>query len=141
MASQLFYPIPSVLGQGTMTATRLANAKLRLFKAGFTPSFGTTLAELNAVECDFSGYPAGGISITSWSAPILGPPQGAMITAGLLSFAMSGSPPAVTNSVGGFYLVTADNVLWMVAEFPDSVPMQVEGQGLPIALSVGFGSQ
>jgi len=141
MAEQLFYPISSVLGQGAMTATRLANAKLRLFKDGFNPAFGVTLAELNAVECDFDGYPAGGITVPSWSNPFLGAGSGAQITAGLLSFAFDGSGSGVTNLVGGFYLHTSDNVLWIVGQFPEGVPMQTPGVGMPIALSVGFGSE
>jgi len=140
MGEQLFYPQASVLAQGTMTATRLAGAKLRLFKSGFTPAFGTTLAELNAVECDFSGYPAGGVTVTSWSAPILAPGSGAMITAGLVPFAFDGGGSGVTNLVGGFYLHTSDDVLWLIGQFPEPVPMQVPGVGMPIALSVGFGS-
>ncbi len=141
MSAQLFYPSSGVLGQATLAKTRLTNAKLRLWKAGITPGFGTTLTDLNAVECDFDGYPSGGVTIATWSNPILAPGAGSMITAGLASFAFDGGGSGLGNLVGGFYLVTSDDVLWMIGQFPEPVPLQVAGTGLPIALSVGFGSE
>jgi hypothetical protein len=140
MSAQMYYPTSGTQGIGALFKTRLANAKLRLWKAGINPNFGVTLAQLNAVECDFDGYPSGGISVGTWSNPILSPGQGSMIMCGLVSFAFDGGGSGIGNLVGGFYLVTSDDVLWVVGQFPDPVPVEVAGVGLPIALSVGIGS-
>ena len=54
-----------------------ANSKLRLFTSGYVPSPTETLADLLAVEATFSGYPAGGYTLGTWSAGLLDPVGGA----------------------------------------------------------------
>jgi len=137
---QLFYSAAGALAQAGLSRTKLANARLRLFKQGITPSWQTTLAELQAEQCDFDGYTAGGIDTGTWSAPTYGPGQSAVINAGLVTFVCTAGPGGNGNVVGGFYLVTTDDILWLVGQFADGFPMQVAGQGLPVALALAFGT-
>lgn len=138
MAAALFYPISSVLAQAGAVRTLLAGCAVRLWQAGANPSFGVSLGEMVANEATFSGYPAGGIEIAAWSNPILATGQGSAINGGLVTFEHSGG--AETNLIGGFFVVTAGGVLYIVGQFPEPVAMQVAGQGLPIALALGFPS-
>ena len=87
----------------TMTALRttLANARLRLFKAGFAPNYDTTLANLAANECDYTGYAA--LTLT-WSAVGIGGDGLPQIISNRSFFQAT---DAVTpNTVGGWFLDT-----------------------------------
>lgn len=134
--AQLFYPMAAVLDQAAERATRLAGASVRLFVDGDDPGFGVTLSELLARECDFDGYPPGGIAIPGWAGPTLGPGRGGSILAQAIQFVFAGGGAGVTNLVGGFFMTTADGVLYTVGEFPEAIPMQTAGAPIPLLLSV-----
>lgn len=134
------YPAVSCLAQATAIQSLLAGCKARLFKAGFIPSFGTTLAEIVAQETNFSGYPAGGITITSFLDPVLAPGQGSAIMSPTVQFARDGTLPGVNDLVGGWFVVTSANVLWSCGTFPQAISFAVPGQGVPLIFSFGFPS-
>lgn len=139
-SAQLFYPLSSTQAQAAMQSTRLTGGKVRLWKSGFTPTFSTTIAELNAVEADYDGYPAGGVTLPSFTAPIMSPGQGSYITGPVVQFQFAGGGSNNTNLIGGFYLVAADGTLWVICQFPDPIPMQEPSHGFPVTVAVGCGS-
>lgn len=136
----LIAPISGVLDQAATARARLANSKLLLFKSDFIPSFSTTLAEVLAHQADFDGYPAGGATLVQWSAPILIPGAGAGISSPEVQFVFNGGGSGQQNLIGGYAVVTADNVLYYVGTFPEPYPFQVPGQGTPLTLLIGVGS-
>lgn len=141
MAEALLYPIESVLAQVAALTGALAAAKVRLFKDSLGPvQFGTSRAALLASECNFDGYPAGGIAVPSWTPPTLAPGQGAMSSSAFVQFVTTAAPGGVGNVVGGAWLETAGGTVWIILQFPEGVPLQVAGQGFPISFSVGVGS-
>lgn len=140
MPPQIFYPPSGCAGLAELSRTRLANAKMRLWKSGLVLTWDTTLAQLNAAEADYDGYTPGGITIPAWGPALQGPGQTFVISGGVQSFVVGTGGPGNWNVIGGWYLVTADNVLWAVGEFPAPVPMQQPGAGQPVALSLAFPS-
>lgn len=113
--------------------TAFALSKMRLFKSTFIPTVTTTKAQLEAEEVDFTGYPAGGATITAWLAPLLDPAGGASITAPTVQFAVTG-PVTATDIVGGFWLEDASGDVRLVGSLVNPIPMESVGQGFPVNL-------
>lgn len=136
-----FYPNEGALRIAETVATELALCEVRLFKAGVVViGPGITLAELDAEECDFTGYAP--IVITAWQAAGLNPAGGASIQASV-QFATA-APYTVGNNVGGYYIVdltgAVDNVI-IVQEFPaPGIAMEAAGQVIPITQLLLFGT-
>jgi hypothetical protein len=135
---RLLTPISGSIDQANHVAARLAGSYTRLFKDQITPSAQTTLAELNAVEADFDGYTPGGLLVPSWTVAVLGPGIGSVVTSATIQFSFTGGGLGVGNVLGGFYLVTADNVLWQIGTFGDPFPMQVVHVGFPLNWLFGY---
>lgn len=135
-----FYPNAGALRIAEVVQTEMAAAEVRLFKIGeVVIGPGITLAELDAAECDFTGYAA--IVITAWQDPGLNPAGGASIQASV-QFATA-SPYTVGNQVGGYYVVdtTGTDEVIIVQPFPDpGVPMEAAGQIIPITDVLLFGT-
>jgi len=131
----IFYTNAACLVNAAEKQTALAASKVRLFKSTFVPTVATTLAELEADEADFTGYPAGGATITAWLDPLLDPAGGASITAPTVQFAVDPAPSA-TDIVGGFWLEDAAGDVRLVGQFAAPVPMEVEGQGFPLNIKI-----
>jgi hypothetical protein len=134
----IFYPAISCLAQATATAALLAGAKLRLFKDGFQPGFGTVKADLVAVEADYSGYTPGGVVIASFGTPVRILELGYAIIGQPITFARGAGP--TSNVIGGWWLETAAGDLYAIGTLPAPQPMQVVGQGVPILVSFGAGT-
>lgn len=137
------YPNVGALKIAATERTALAASNLRLFKGtAFIPSVSTTLADLTPIECDFSGYPAGGAPIANFQNPLLAPGGGASIDSGLVQFAwVAPVPPAepVGNLVGGWFLVDSAGVLVAVGTFPNGISVSMAGQGIPMNVGLVFG--
>ncbi len=73
----VFYPNSGTLEIASGVQTMLALSKLRLFKSTLSPGVTTTKAQLLAEEADFTGYPAGGETVTAFLSPGLYPLGGA----------------------------------------------------------------
>lgn len=136
-----FYPNAGALWLGGEVRASLAASEIRLFQAGLvTIGPGVTLAELDAAECDFTGYAAA--AITNWNAAGLNPAGGASISANT-QFATA-SPYTVGNVVGGYYVVADPGgtpALVLVQEYPNpGIPMEVAGQILPVYQLLLFGT-
>jgi len=130
-----FYTNAATLTMAAELQTVLALSKVRLFKSTFVPTVATTIAELEAEEVAFTGYPAGGETITAWLDPILDPAGGASITAPTVQFAVSG-PVLATDIVGGFWIEDAAGDVRLVGQFAAPVPMEVVGQGFPLNIKI-----
>jgi hypothetical protein len=69
---------------------------------------------------------------------IFSPGAGAVVTGEAVQFRYSSGGPGKGNLVYGFYLVTADNVLYRVGTFGEPFPMQVPGVGFPVNWMLGY---
>ncbi len=99
-------------------AALLATGKLRLSKdPAFGPTQQSTLAELEANEADFSGYPAGGIAVSITDGLNISPTiQGAM-TSG--TFEAATATPFIGNAVTGYWIDDGTDPVTMEA-FPNA---------------------
>jgi len=123
-------PNVSCMAKATLDKTQLAGAKLRLFQTLTSIDNQTTLADLVAEECDYTGYPAGGETVAAWLGPILVAGGGASIFSGSVLFDWSGALPGVANTVTGWFIVLADGVtLWECGTFDNPIPMTAPGDG------------
>lgn len=102
-----FFPDEACFKQAEELKAILAGSKVRLFKAGMTPNVGTTRAQLEAQECDYSTYAEK--TITAWGNPIRSDAGGAQITAPTIQFSVS-TTPVVANMVGGYWIEDAGEV-------------------------------
>jgi len=115
--------------------------EVRLFKSTFVPTVTSTLAEYQAAQCDFSGYVAQ--PTTNVLVPTLAPGGGAQTIIGTVQFLFNfgGGGTSVGNVVGGYYVVAPVDPGGQVAvlaagTFDTPVPMQFNGQSIPLNLTV-----
>lgn len=107
--------------------TRLANAVLHLYQAGFAPTPTSTLADFLARECDFDNYSPK--TIATWATPILA-------GAGYATYAPTQTFPwvhvaaDVGNQVGGSFLVLATGELYQYTQFDPTRPCQGPDQAI-----------
>jgi hypothetical protein len=132
----IFYTNSGALAKATAVKTALDGGKIRLFKSSFIPLVSSVLQDFVDNECDYDGYVAGGMTVAAWNAPLLDPAGGASIEMPITQFAY-GPPtdPPVTNAVGGWFYTTAAGML-LCGEFPNPIPLQSPGQGLPLSVKV-----
>lgn len=121
-----FFPLSVCALQAGERRTALAASVVKMFKSSLVPDENTVLADLDAAEADFDGYAP--VTLTTWGAPILGPVSGYAIYSPGFQFT-SDAPNAVTNSIGGLYLVDAGGLLRGVTTFAEALPMGGIGQG------------
>lgn len=112
---------------------------VRLWKAGqLNPIVDTTLAECTAAECNFSGYPADGLTVTALQAPFTTLEGGIQANTGLLQFTSTAANPFVENMVGGFYVVSSGGLLLLVGTLDTAVPIGGPNQAVPINVGQVF---
>lgn len=115
-----------------------ATSKIRLWRAEeISPSIATTRAELVAAEATYTGYPAGGTTLTAWFDPLANPLGGFSTDSVKVQFAPT-APYTVGNNIGGFWIETATADLIMIAIFDAPIPMAVAGNGFPVSASLIF---
>lgn len=116
--SQLMTKEGAVL-KATAMKTAFAAGKMRLFKSSLVPSYFTTAEALEEAECDFSGYPAGGATVTAWTGPAAAPGGGAVITTPVVNFSVTDPDPdpIVPNEVGGWWYEDGTNGVRLVGRF------------------------
>lgn len=133
-------PLVGAIEQASQVQTALAASKLRLFTAGYNITPADTLAALTAVEATFSGYTAGGYALATWSAPLLYPGGGVVITSPQIDvvFTPPGSGSPVTNSLGGWFLEDSLGNLIADGSFTPPIEMSEAGQGFPISIAQVF---
>ena len=128
----ILYPNAGAFFIAALLQTALAASKIKLFKSGLTLTPATTQAELEAVECDFTGYTAGGIAITAWNDPILAPEGGYSIQSPISQWIVGATPTG--NLVGGWWVEETGGGLIVADQFGTPMPMEVTGQGLPVSV-------
>ena len=134
---QLF-PNSGALKIATLVQTALANAKLRLVKGtSFTPGPSITRADLQAMEADFTGYPAGGATVAAMLDPLLNPIGGASIDWPTVQFSAA-APYTTGNVIIGWWLETATGVVIAVGSFAQPIPITGAGTGFPLSGSLVF---
>lgn len=135
-----FYPNAGALRMAEVAQAAFAGAELRLWKSGdVDPSAVTTLAELDAAECDFDGYAA--ITITAWNDPALNPLGGASIQASAQF--NTASPWSTGNVAGGYYIVdmTGTPEVLVIQPFPSpGIEMSGPGQAIPLTQLLLYGT-
>ncbi len=139
MNDTIIFPMESVLLQAGLIQAALASSRLRLFKDGTVVSFSTTLADLLAAECDYDGYPSGGVA-GNWSNPTLGPGTSGVTNSPTAQFAVTSGGPGNWNVVGGWFISTAAGKLFLCGNFATAIPMQTVGAGFPMTAGWGIGS-
>lgn len=130
------YPSAGALWLAGIVKTALINSVVKLFKAGFIPSVNTVSADLDAQECDYTGYASQ--TIAAWQAPLLNPIGGASIDSGLKQFAAA-SPYTIGNVSGGYWLEASGGDLVMVSTFSTDRSIAAAGQGVGVDITLVFG--
>lgn len=143
------YPLITIEGAVAMAETQgLAIAdpdatptptvgKIRLFKSDLgIPTVETSLADLEAQEADYTGYPAGGFDVTAM-APPMGAPGGGVVILSNEVFATFTT--GASNAIGGYWLEdTAGNVIEVFVYDPVRNLAAIP-DGWPIVAQLGFG--
>lgn len=110
--------------------TALALSKMRFYKSSLIPNQFTVLAALEAAECDFDGYTAGGYALTAWTGPQNDPQGGQVIASPAVNPTYGpASDPAVTNDVGGYWIEDATSHVRYLVVYNPARPMQSVGDG------------
>ena len=131
----IFYTNAACMVNAAEKQAALALSKVRLFKSTFVPTVSTIKADLTGAEAAYTGYTAGGETITAWLAPLLDPAGGASITAPTVQFDVTG-PVTATDIVGGFWIEDAAGDVRLVGTFAAPIPMEVVGQGFPLNVKI-----
>lgn len=131
-----FYPSTGTRALATLVQTALVNSVVRLFQDTITPTPSTTQAELIAEEADFSGYAA--ITVAAWLDPATDPSGNSSTQFPTVQFATTGSPPAIGNQIGGFWVETVGGDVMQIIIFDAAVPMDFFGAALPVDLLLPF---
>lgn len=121
-----------------LVQAEFVNSKLRLFKTGFAPLANTPRSAYLAQEADYSGYPAGGVTLAAWNDPILTAGSGYQIGSPLSQFMFDSGEGDVGNVIGGGWLEDAAGNIWIAFGFAGDIPMETDGQGIPLNLIMPF---
>jgi hypothetical protein len=131
------YPNGGALILAGNVKTLLAGSILKLYKAISSPlSVSTVIGDFT--EADYDGYVAK--TITAWLNAYLDPAGGASIQSGTQQFDFVAGAGTM-NNVLGFYLTTAAGALFFAGSFPAPVPMNVNGDSIPLNLVLNYGAQ
>lgn len=134
MGTEWLHLILKKFALGTPNMPSLDEAKVRLFKGSITPVPGTTLAELDAAECDFDNYVEA--TVSQWNDVSAGLNLWALFSSSYFYF-LAGPTP-VTNTVAGYYVVDATNNLICSERFETGVVMAADGDFLDLNIFVPF---
>ncbi len=111
--------------------------KIRLFDGTLTPDSGTDKATLVAAETTLVGYPVGGYDLTAFAGAVFGPLGGGIVTSNLVNVAYA-SGDAVT--IGGYWVEDSDGLVREVFIYDPVRNLGVVGNGWPIVVQLGYGS-
>lgn len=149
MPDRPLFTLPAALAGAEAIALSIANpdadpdpivGKVRLFTSDLVPDVGTTRDDLIAAEVMSLSYPAGGYSLTAFSAPVFAPGGGALVTSNLITVAYTTGDPQV---VGGYWVEDARTPTPQVREvfvYDPPRPLSTVGNGWPIAVQLGYGA-
>jgi hypothetical protein len=92
----------NAVNRAELLQTTLQYAKVRLLQS-YQPQYTDNRTVLEANECNFTGYPAGGYNSTNWAGPTLPPGGGAAIAAPIVNVAPT-SGNVISNNVTGYWV-------------------------------------
>jgi hypothetical protein len=120
----------------------MEESHLRLFVSGYAPTPGETLADLEAVEATFSGYPAGGYPLAAWGEPTVNPYGGYQTVAPQTQvvYTPPGSGSGVSNTIAGWFITNMAGDLIADGLFDQTIPMDAVGDGFPISVALFSGT-
>lgn len=137
MADSQLYTNGAALAKAADIKTALALSKLRLFTDALIPTRHTTVAELEAAECTYDGYPAGGFTLTAWTGPTIDPNGGAVLTSPLINPAYGpAEDPPMSNDVGGWWVEDAAGNVRVLGRYDPPRPMGGLGSGFPVVIQI-----
>jgi hypothetical protein len=136
------YVASIVAAQGVRAAAALlVGSKLRLSKDPvFNPLYHTVIADLAALECTFTNYPAGGFTPTYVSPANVGDGIVGMVTNVIAE--LTAGAPTVGNVIYGWWI--DDGVNFVAGEkmaVPGGVVLSAPGDYLSLLACIPFGSQ
>ncbi len=108
MNDQSYVSITGALLEAQAAQAANENCVVHLFQNTLSPTPQTTLEEFAAAEATFDGYAP--ITVPTWSAPVLAG-VGFAIYAPTLTWTWEFASAGTTNTIAGYYLVTAAGVL------------------------------
>lgn len=130
-------PLVAKWADGVALKASLALCEVRLMKAEeLTIGEVITVAELDAIEADYSGYTTGGVTVTAAGDPYLDDDGVVCVTLPSVQFNHTPAVPNVTNMIRGAYVVDAAGVLRGVVEFTE--PQVMAGAMNSIVANVTF---
>jgi len=112
--------------------------KMRLFKAGFFPNYATTWDDLLLHQCDYSGYPEGGATLT-WGGPLINPTGGCSVNTECTFAYAAGEDPLISNTVGGGWIETSTGKVFAFFTFPSPATLAKNGDGFIVHLTETVG--
>jgi hypothetical protein len=124
-----FFPDVTCFADAAAKQTQLALSVMKLFKSGYAPPVGVTIALLTPHEANYDDYAP--VTLTAWLAAIRSPSGGAQISSPVAQFKCV-ADQVVPNTIGGFWIETAAGVLQIVRQFDTPVPMVFANQGLDV---------
>lgn len=129
MADSTLYTNEAAERKVALIVGSLVSSKVRLFRAELTLTVFTTKVELVSAECDFEGYPVGGIALAAWTGPSIVGGGGRALTSPLANFATANAvtldPP---NQVGGWWVEDATGNVRLTGTFSPVRPMTTKFQ-------------
>ena len=134
------YTLAAAIKKANILKTALAASKLRAYKAPFVPSPTSVKADFVANECDYSGYTAGGETITAFGTPYLDPAGGATIAAPSIQFQGATASPFVSNGINGFWIETSGGDLLTYWPLTSPVNITSPDDGVPFVASFNEGA-
>jgi len=120
------------LGADTVTYGGLDDGLVKLFTGPLTPTPATTLADLEAVEADYTGY--GAATITTMGTVKPSALQWALFKS--VYFAISGSGPYTGNEITGYWVETDEPNLVLAERFAAPVTLEALGDFLDLNVMV-----
>lgn len=130
------FPTTSQLTAVGLLKTPYATGTMKLFKSALTLTEALVLADLTAIEADFTGYAP--IDLTTLPAPYVDPVNGGV------SFTIPtqqwdvGATPTVGNDIFGGWIETSGGALLMAWSIAAPFSMQSAGDSLPLELTFNY---
>lgn len=94
-----------------------------------------TLAAMDALQANFSGYTAGGVEVAAAGDPYIGNASEVLVTLPSVQFNCVPGAPNVPNNVRGAYVVDSAGVLRGVFPFTSQQPMETIYDSIVVVLS------
>lgn len=136
MADRTIYTNDAARAEATVVQGNLALSKLRFFSNALVPDVTTVKADLVAAETALVGYPAGGYTLTAWSAAQLVSGGGAVITSPMVAVNYASGAAA---ALGGGWVEDAAGDVRAVFIFDPVRTLAAVGDGFQFVRQLLYG--